>query len=172
MRHLLCLLLLLCFTTFAASLINPAHAQEENSSSDGASGLPIPRFVALRFEEVNVRTGPGTRYPIRWVYKRKLMPMEIIEEFEQWRKIRDVQGDDGWVHKSQLSGNRTGMFKEPTTLLRYAQDTAPPLVKVSKNVIGKFMECNESWCRIQVDSFKGWTHKDRLWGVYPKETFE
>ncbi|HKH69397.1 MAG TPA: SH3 domain-containing protein, partial [Reyranella sp.] len=66
------------------------------------SGLPIPRFASLRSDEVNVRTGPGPRYPIDWVFKRKAMPVEIVAEFENWRKIRDWQGASGWVHQSLL----------------------------------------------------------------------
>lgn len=133
------------------------------------SGLPIPRFVSLRYEEVNLRTGPGTRYPISWVYKRKGLPMEVVEEFGHWRKLRDIHNDEGWVHKSQLSGSRTAIFKDDTTLYRYPEKDAPPMLKVQKNVIGELMECDVNWCRIQVESYKAWTLKSHIWGIYERE---
>lgn len=147
------------------------NAQEDISDSSllSSSGLPIPRFISLKFEEVNLRTGPGTRYPIRWVYKRKHMPVEVIEEFGQWRKLKDVQGDEGWVHQSQLSGARTAVFKQETTLQRYPEDTAPPMIKVGKHVVAQVLECDVEWCEVQVESYKAWTKKASIWGVYPRE---
>src|SRR5437660_12925684 len=79
---------------------NPSNAQRKGS------GRPLPRFASLRSDEVNVRTGPGTRYPVDWVFKRKGMPVEIVAEYENWRKIRDWQGASGWVHQSLLTGKR------------------------------------------------------------------
>src|SRR5258706_546116 len=80
-------------------------------SAANAASLPLPRFVSLKSEEANVRTGPGTRYPIQWVYHRAGMPVEIVEEYDLWRKIRDVEGTTGWVHKTMLAGNRTALIK-------------------------------------------------------------
>ena len=82
--------------------IDSALAQE----TPKASGLPLPRFVSLRSEEVNLRTGPGVQYPVDWVYKRRNMPVEVLAEFGTWRKVRDIQGTQGWVHQSLLSSNR------------------------------------------------------------------
>lgn len=156
-----------------------AQAEEKNdetsqSVEDGmaASGLPVPRFVSLRFEEVNVRTGPGTRYPIRWVYKRKNMPIEIVEEFGDWRKLRDIEGDQGWSHKSQLSGARNVTIKEDTTLSRYPADDAPPMLKARKGVVARLLECDLEWCEVQVQSYKAWLRKNRIWGVYPRELYQ
>ena len=80
-----------------------ATAQTERA----ASGLPLPRFVSLRSDKVHMRTGPGVRYPIDWVYKRQNMPMEVVAEFGTWRKVRDFQGTEGWMHQSMLSNKRT-----------------------------------------------------------------
>ncbi|HEC14175.1 MAG TPA: hypothetical protein ENI72_00310, partial [Rhodospirillales bacterium] len=71
------------------------------------SGLPLPRFVSLRVNEVNMRTGPGVQYPIEWVYSRQYLPMEVIAEYSTWRKVRDWQGGQGWVHQSMLGGRRS-----------------------------------------------------------------
>src|SRR3990167_9515481 len=89
-----------------AVLAPPALAQEASQAPLQASGLPLPRFVSLRAEEVNMRAGPGVRYPVDWVYKRKNMPVEVIAEFGTWRKVRDIQGTQGWIHQSMLSSNR------------------------------------------------------------------
>src|SRR6202048_2611436 len=73
---------------------------------DPEAGLPVPRFVSLHADRVNLRTGPGDRYPIDWVFTRKDMPVEIIAQFEHWRQIRDWEGTKGWVHQRMLAGKR------------------------------------------------------------------
>lgn len=155
--------LLFCLLFFLMPPFTWAYAEE------GTSGLPIPRFVSFRYEEVNIRTGPGTRYPIRWVYKRQDMPMEVTEEFGHWRKVKDFEGDEGWVHKSQLSGNRTTILLNDTIFRRYPEADAPPMMRAEKGVIGYLLECDIQWCEVQIDSFKAWATKDHLWGIYSRE---
>lgn len=154
----------------------PAQA-DDSAADDGAqdessiagSGLPVPRFVSLKFETVNLRTGPGTRYPIRWVYKRRHMPMEVVEEFGQWRKLRDMAGDEGWAHQSQIAGGRMAVFRAETVLRRYPEQDAPPMIKVGKGVVAQVLECDIDWCEVQVESYKAWASKKAIWGVYPRE---
>lgn len=137
-----------------------------------SSGLPVPRFVSLKSDETNVRTGPGDRYPISWVYKRSHFPVEIIEEFDHWRKIRDVEKAEGWVHKSLLDGRRTALVQKNVQVLRRApEENASPILRAEPMVIGKLIECTAQWCRLQVGSRKGWLQKKYLWGVYAKEEF-
>src|ERR1700757_4096765 len=97
--------------TFALFVLAPTAgvlaADPPSNNQRKGSGLPLPRFASLRSDEVNVRTGPGTRYPVDWVFKRKGMPVEIVAEFENWRKNRDLQGASGWVHQSLLTGKRS-----------------------------------------------------------------
>lgn len=145
----------------------PALAEE-------ATGLPLPRFVSLRANEANVRVGPGTQYAIRWVYKDKSgMPMEIIEEFDHWRKVRDAEGDSGWIIKGMLSSRRTAIVKaEEQILRRLPEATSPIIARVSPGAFGEVIECEEHWCRLKFDSFKGWLQKKHLWGVYASEVFE
>src|SRR5579872_1021736 len=102
MSHMrkLCLILILTLLPCAAL------ARDNNTS-----GLPVPRFVSLKSDEVNVRTGPGTRYPIQWVYRRAGLPVEVIEEYDVWRKIRDSEGTAGWVHKTMIDGKRNIMIR-------------------------------------------------------------
>ena len=144
------------------------------SYAAGTSGLPVPRFVSLKSNEVNVRSGPGTRYPIQWVYRRDEMPVEIIEEFDVWRKIRDNEGTTGWVHKTMLIGKRNIMItgKEARIIRNDAEADAKPMLKAAPSVIAKLMECQKDWCRIQISGRKGWIEKKYLWGVYKDEVVE
>ena len=138
------------------------------------SGLPVPRFVTLKNDEVNVRTGPGTRYPIQWVYRRTGMPVEVVEEYDLWRKIRDVEGTTGWVHKTMLDGKRNIIVhaNKAQIVRMEPEDKARPVLKVEPMVTARLMECQPEWCRIQVSGHKGWLEKKFLWGIYPDEVFE
>lgn len=140
----------------------------------GSSGLPVPRFVSLKSDEVNVRTGPGTRYPILWVYRRAGMPVEVIEEFDMWRRIRDIEGTIGWVHKSMVEGRRNAVVRgKNAQLLRYEEnDESRPLLKIEPMVTVRLVECGKNWCRVQVGGHRGWIRKKNLWGVYPEETLK
>lgn len=137
------------------------------------TGLPLPRFASLAADEVNLRTGPGQRYPIVWIYKKKGLPVEIMNEFDTWRKIRDVTGDEGWVHQSMLSGRRYGIIRETIAYLH----TKPlldsvPVVRLEPGVMVRMPECLKDWCRLRLDTFEGWAKKVNLWGVYNDEKFE
>lgn len=149
------------------SLPRPAEA-------GNASGLPVPRFVSLKSDETNVRTGPGTRYPIQWVYRRSGMPVEIVEEHDLWRKIRDVEGTTGWVHKSMLDGRRHVIIKgkEARVIKNGPESGARNVLKAEPMVSASLVECQVDWCRVQVSGRKGWIEKQYLWGVYEEETFE
>src|ERR1700735_4108109 len=130
----------------------PAMADEED-----ATGLPVPRFVSLQSSDVNMRVGPGTRYSINWVYKREGLPVEIIQEFDQWREIRDSEGTVGWVHKQMLQGKRTGLITGGIGVLRRApEEHGGPLLRADPGVIGRLLECEKDWCRIQIAGRKGW----------------
>ena len=131
----------------------------------------LPRFVSLRANEVNVRTGPGTRFPIKWVLKRRSLPVEIVAEFENWRKIRDWQNGTGWVHQSTLTGKRTVFIVDRTrTLRREPSKRAAPVARAEPKVIGRLLACNGRWCRVQILGYRGWLLRTEFWGVYPDET--
>lgn len=132
---------------------------------------PIPRFVSLRSNEVNVRTGPGMQYPVVWVFVRAGLPVEIIATFDIWRKIRDIDGAEGWVHQNLLSGERRAVvLGEVRTLLRAADAASVPVVQVEPGVVGQILSCAGAWCRLEVAGRKGWLPREYLWGVYPTET--
>ena len=138
----------------------------------GESSLPVPRFVSLRSDEVNVRTGPGVRYPIDWVFTRKTLPVQVTAEVETWRKIRAVDGTEGWVHQSMLTGRRTAMVMgETRTLRKKPSPDAAPVAILEPGVIGHLLECKDAWCRLDVAGNKGWLPRDNFWGALPTENF-
>lgn len=139
-----------------------------------STNLPIPRFVTIKATEANVRTGPSVRYPVEWVYHRRWLPVEITAEFEQWRKIKDKDGDEGWIHESMLSGRRYVFIKgkEPQILYRLPDHTAHPMVKAEPWVMGELLECRGAWCKVDVTESSGWIERSSLWGIYPDENIE
>lgn len=172
-------LLVLPLTVLAqenADAAPPAEAGLAVDSGDGksSSGLPIPRFVTLAAEKVFVRTGPALRYPIKWVYQREHMPVEIIQEFDTWRKIRDMDGDDGWVHQSLLSGERAIVVKgeRPLAVRKDAADEGRILAYLEPNVVAAVAACSGAWCEVEADGYKGYAERKFLWGIYDSEDFD
>lgn len=131
---------------------------------------PVPRFVSLRSDTVNLRIGPGDRYPVEWVYHRKGLPVEVIGQFDQWRRIRDWQGTEGWVHQRLVTGVRNVIVKgAQRTLYAEADTEAAPIAKLDPGVIAHLLECRKEWCRIETQNIKGWLTRGDVWGVYPDE---
>jgi SH3-like domain-containing protein len=169
------LLLLLLLNVMTAALADAAVAQSENPTR--GTGLPLPRFVSLKSDEVNVRRGPGQDYDIAFTFVRAGLPVEITQEFDNWRKIRDSEGSEGWVFHSLLSGERTALVapwepagRFPTHL---GADTASAVVAyLEPRVVADVGECTGTWCHVSGNGFAGWIPQDRLWGVYPQEQFE
>ena len=144
-----------------------AVAQSEKPDKGGK----LPRYASLRSGEVNVRTGPGPRYPVEWVFMRRDMPVEIVAEFETWRKIRDWQNTEGWVHQSMLSSRRFVMVvaDEIQPLLRRADDTGQAVAMMEPGVVAQLLQCDLQWCRLQANRVSGWVKRKTIWGVYPDE---
>ena len=136
----------------------------------GQSGLKVPRFASLRSGEVNVRTGPGTRYPVEWMFVKRGLPIEITAEFGTWRRVTDGQGGDGWVHRSMLSGRRAGIVTPKTeTLRRRASVDSAAVAKAEQGVVVAIRACRDKWCEVDVQGFRGWLPQTSLWGVFPNE---
>lgn len=132
--------------------------------------LPLPRFACIRSKKVNIHVGPGKEYPTEWTFVRQDMPIEIIAEFDTWRQIRDHEGTTGWVHKSLLSGKRTGLVKEDQCKLRNKPEEEGKTIAILKeNVILKLKECKSDWCRVDVNGHSGWLPRKSIWGVYDSE---
>ncbi len=164
------------FLVAVASLL-PVSAQQMGTRAVDAppplrkgTGLPLPRFAALRSDETNVRAGPGSRYPIDWVFKRKSMPVEIVAEYENWRKIRDWQGSGGWVHQSLLTGKRSvAVAGKEAILYKTPATSATEVARLQSEVICLVKSCNGEWCRVQVGPHVGWIERAKVWGVYKGE---
>lgn len=147
-------------------------AQEQGRGGIETSGLPLPRFASLRAGEVNVRTGPGVQYPIDWVFQRQGLPVEVIAEYRTWRKIRDWQGTQGWVHQSLLAGKRTVIVVGGTrTLHSKPEPEAKVVAHLEAGVVANLVICPDgtTWCRIEVDGFDGWLRRVDFWGVLKDE---
>lgn len=151
----------------------PSGPETGGKAPPGQSGLKVPRFASLRSGEVNVRTGPGTRYPVEWMFQRRGLPVEITAEFGTWRRIRDGQGGEGWVHRSMLSGKRTAIISTAVeTLRRRASNDAAAVAQAQQGVVASVRTCRDKWCEIEAQGFRGWVPQTSLWGVYPSETFK
>jgi SH3-like domain-containing protein len=146
--------------------------------SDGASsGLPVPRYVSLKADKVNVRGGPSRDHDVAWVFTRAGIPVEITAESENWRRIRDAEGAEGWVFHSLLSGRRTALVspaaKSPAFPLYDRPDTGTRVVaKLEPGVLGTVRTCDKKWCRIFGEGFDGFIEQHLLWGVYPNEVVQ
>lgn len=134
----------------------------------GESGLPLPRYASLASDEVNMRKGPGPEYPIRWVYRRRGLPVRIVDEADTWRKIEDPEGDTGWVHAALLSSRRTVVVKgDIAPVYRGPSRTARLSLRVEPGVIGQLARCEAEWCLVEFDGVRGWIERTSLWGVDP-----
>ena len=165
-------------TAGAAKPAEPATAPppaERAPTIGSVTSLPLPRFAALRSDEVNMRSGPGTRFPIEWTYQRRELPVEIVREFELWRRIRDPDGTEGWVHQSTLIGRRSFVVRgAPGTevmLRRRAEDQAQPVARLRPGVVGRLRACeaNSPWCEAQIGEHRGYIKRADIWGVGPTE---
>ncbi len=160
-----CVIVLLALTAALSASVG-AVAQEKKPTD------PI-RFASLRADEVNVRAGPGVRYPVKWVFVRKRLPVAITAEFESWRKIRDSEGAEGWVHRAMLSAKRSIVIIEKArTLRRSASDTAPAVAQMAPGIVAKIDNCNGQWCEVEVGAYSGWVRQDGLWGLRAREVIE
>ena len=162
----------ICAIIFSVSAV----FAQSNQKTVGASGLDVPRFVSLRSNRVNARSGPGNRYPIEWVYMQKNAPVEIIAEFEFWRKVKDWEGSESWVHKSMLTGKRYAKITNlgKNNLYAKADMKSEVIAKVEDEVVGEIVECQsgKNFCLLDFGNINGWILKNYLFGVYPKEIIE
>lgn len=161
----------------ASTLISAPIA---HAAKIGASGYPLPRYVSLKSNRTNMRVGPGRDYKVDWMFTRKGLPIEILQEFDNWRKVRDPDGAEGWVLKSLLSGKRTAIVapwkrgENAAFVYLYSGplDTTSTVAKLKPGVIAKIDKCVEGWCKMSIKGYKGYIKQAQLWGVYPDETLE
>ncbi len=149
-------------------------SQAAKDAATSASGLPIPRYVSLKSDHVNVRAGPTKDNDVAWVYTRSGLPVEITAEFENWRRVRDSEGAEGWVYHSLLSGRRTAVVTmkskdELAPLYDSASASSAVAARLQAGVVTQVKRCAQGWCRVIGTGFDGWIQQERLWGVYADE---
>lgn len=150
------------------------------------SGLALPRFATTRSEPINVRVGPGQKYDIAWTYLKSGIPVEIVQEFDTWRKIRDMDGTEGWIHQNLLAGTRSGyvtpiMANGELPLLAGRSNDSSVRARLGPGLKVTIKECDGAWCEVSAsgqdpsqrsNSYSGYLHQEELWGVYPDEVFD
>lgn len=184
MRILFHLAIIACAVTDAGAQERTSTVIQSATQAPGPSGLPIPRFVSLKADRVNVRKGPSTTHNVTWIFRRLGLPVEIIAESERWRRIRDAEGVDGWIFQSLLSGRRTALImpwaksKEsapqdnPTSVSLYEKHSASAnvIANMEPGVLVDIKDCDGDWCLVTIDGYRGWVEQDKLWGVYQGES--
>lgn len=152
-------------------------ATGKSDRETGPSGLPLPRYVSLKTDRVNVRRGPSTEHQVIWVFARQGLPVEVIAESDLWRRVRDSDGEEGWIYHSLLAGRRTGLVApwnkgERVELRESPKKSARIVALIQTGVIGDVMHCTGKWCEFSVGGYSGWLKQELLWGVYPNEKIE
>lgn len=147
---------------------------QEAARPVGPSGLPIPRFVSLKAEKVNVRRGPSSDHPVAWVFQRKGLPVEIVAEFENWRRVRDSDGEEGWILQNMLAGKRTAEIApwkqgQNVSLMSAPKSGAGVVAEVGSGVVAEVENCDGNWCELSAGGYDGFIEQTQLWGVYPGE---
>lgn len=161
----------------ASGIADLAWAQ----AAKGASGLPLPRFVSLKSKSVNLRVGPSVDYAVSWRYLKPGVPVEIIQEYDNWRRVRDADGTEGWVNQALLSGARTALAAPwmrgkgqgvLVNMRREPQSNANIVARIEPGVMLHIGECTGEWCKAEAQGAEGWIVQTEIWGAYPGEAFK
>lgn len=162
------------FVMLVAGGVTLSAGASAKDSTPTTSGLPVPRYVSLKSDHVNVRAGPTKDNDVAWVYTRSGLPVEITAEYENWRRVRDSEGAEGWVYHSLLSGRRTAVVTmknkdDLAALYESADQKSAVTARLQVGVVAQVKKCNANWCHVFGNGFDGWIEQQRLWGVYADE---
>jgi len=150
------------------ALVTGAHAQ--NRQMARTTEGDITRFASLRADDVNVRAGPGVRYPVKWKFVQRNMPVQIVAEYDTWRKIRDWEGAEGWVHRAMLSSRRSLiMIGQGQTMRKNASDDSAAVARLATGYVVMVSRCDRVWCEVEGDGYEGWVKRESVWGIFPGE---
>lgn len=145
-------------------------ASPDEGARGPVTGLPVPRYVSMKAAEGYARRGPSSTHRIDWVFTRRNMPLLLVGEYGQWRRVQDREGAGGWMHYSLLSGNRSVIVEEDgLVLLRKPDPSAPPTARVQAGVVAWLGRCVPGWCDLEAGGAEGWAPIAALWGVEPDE---
>ena len=123
-------------------------------------------YLTLKYNKVNVRYGPGRDYPIKYVYKKKNLPVRIIDKKENFKKIIDFKKNSGWIHTSQLKNSKSFILLKDQILFSKPTKHSKPLFKISKGRLLIVKKCKKNWCRVKTENFLGWVKTNEIWGLY------
>ncbi|MDD9909915.1 MAG: SH3 domain-containing protein [Ahrensia sp.] len=174
-----------------ADIASAVHAAQTSDKVGRETGLPLPRFVSFKRDSVNLRAGPGRKYPIHWNYRRRYLPVEVIQEFDQWRRVRDADGTTGWVLHTLLTGKRSAIvapwrrqnqaaksgFSTSGNVIKasfldgrsHAANSAAIVARLQPGLQVDIIQCDGLWCEVKAETVSFWIDQTSLWGVYPGE---
>jgi SH3-like domain-containing protein len=155
---------------------NPAFAAEDGQKARltvRGSGLPVPRFVTLKSDEVNMRAGPGVEYPVIWHFRKMGLPLRVEAEFGVWRKVVDHEGTTGWMHQSVVSLKRLVLVTDGSARIYAKPDDESRLIAVAeRNALLELQSCPTQWCKVASDTLRGWVTRTSLWGLLEDEALK
>jgi len=130
-------------------------------------------FASIKSDKIYMRLGPGEEYPIKWVYHRKGLPVEVLASYDAWRRVRDMDGETGWIHTALLSRERTAIVTgDKITAIQRSEDSSSRLVAEAKpGAVGRLRHCDQQACEVKFDGAEGWVPRSRLWGLRDGEHF-
>ncbi len=159
-------------TSLAAEVRATEKSTQESRESIDGSGYPLPRFMTLKSSKVNMRLGPGSHYPVKWVYRQKGLPLKVTREHHVWREVTDHHGEKGWMHLSTLTLQHSGVVLSEQAEIRTSNIENSRVVAIAKKgVMLKLVGCEVDYCQIRTRKIRGWIKKNVLWGVFPDEVF-
>ena len=149
------------------ALLLARSAAARDPSRPTPSGFPVPRYVSLKFDEVNARAGPGDDYRLLWTYRVRGLPLQVIAETSDWRRVCDPEGAVAWVHQRTVDTRRMVMRTEaqPVAMRRHPKPDAAPAAMLTGRALARLDDCAAGWCRISVDRIRGWVRAEEVWGT-------
>ena len=124
-------------------------------------------FLTLKYNTVNLRQGPSFDYPVKIFYKKKYLPVLVLDSSDNFRKIKDHENNTGWIHRSQLSKRKAALtYKDKVTMFKNSTIFSTPLAVLEKGRLCLIFKCSEEWCKIKTDKYSGWVKKQSLWGNF------
>ena len=173
-RYLFIKLPFLFFIIFVQILrYEASFSQTDTKVTVRGTGYPVPRFVSIKNDEAWMRKGPSKDFPIDWVYKISGLPLKIVAEFDDWRKVIDASGTIGWMHTINLSSKRTVQIIGSATKLYEERNLNSKIVAhAEKGSILNLVRCKDNWCRLKHTNISGWITKDRFYGIIENEKLE
>ena len=123
-------------------------------------------YLILKNNKVNVRYGPGFNYQIKYIYKKKNLPIKVIDKKENFRRIIDFKKNSGWIHISQLKKGKSIILLEDQILFKKPTKYSKPLFKIAKGRLLLVKKCKKKWCKVKTEDYLGWIITNNIWGAY------